>query len=132
MSRREAQQRFKVISSMIRPEFPATPEGQLFAGVVLQAIEDVMVPRSKGAEPHDRTSAFRYLAGDMWHAHKAGVDPDWIREILFRVGFPDDTCTESGRYNNTGHAKAKARQSRLLAQAVGYARQKRAATAGLS
>ncbi|KKL67746.1 hypothetical protein LCGC14_2131940, partial [marine sediment metagenome] len=105
---------------------------KLFACVVGQAIEDALIKNSNGSDERDMQSALRYLAGDMWHAAKAGVDPDWVRLILFRVGFPDDTCTESGWKHNNAQSKAKARRSRLLAKAVGCFGQERVASKRVS
>lgn len=54
--------------------------------VIAVALNDLITNRQGGEHEIYREAAARYLRGEMWHAHIAGVDPDWIRAQLARAG----------------------------------------------
>ena len=61
----------------IRSQFPAIPEGQLMGAIINGAIVDLSSTKY-------RLEAIRYLQGNMIHAEMAGVDADWIRDVLVK------------------------------------------------
>lgn len=63
----------------IGKQFPTSPDGKLMFAIVANAILDLL-------EKSERNEAIRYLRGDMWHANKCGVEPDWIRKVLTECG----------------------------------------------
>jgi hypothetical protein len=83
------QDKIDVTESLVRPQFPASPEGQLMAAIVMQAVRDAFCEDFDFKQEHARAehernkiSGLRYLVGDMPHATICGVDPDWIRLLL--------------------------------------------------
>ena len=61
----------------IRSQFPTIPEGQLMCATINGAIVDLSSTKY-------RLAAIRYLQGDMVHAGMAGVDANWIRDVLVK------------------------------------------------
>lgn len=80
-------QRAKVACRMIMTQFPSFPEGRLMGAVVCGAITDLNISILSGEETALlRRKAMTYLNGPMKHAELAGVEPEWIRLIMKRVG----------------------------------------------
>ena len=74
-----------LVAKKIHPQFPSTGEGQLMFSVVNQALVD-SVATDKKADKCERKSAIRYLQGSIFHAETVGVDSDWIKDVMTRVG----------------------------------------------
>lgn len=70
----------------IKPSFPSCPEGALACAVIMQAVEDATGILTKTRKRDDVISAIEYLMGDMRHASIAGVDADWVKEIMRDCG----------------------------------------------
>jgi len=80
---------FDVVHALVRKmsyQFPDCAEGRLMLGVISVALNDLITNRQGGEIEVYRERAAYYLRGDMWHAHIAGVDPDWIRAQLAKAG----------------------------------------------
>lgn len=87
--RRTSPETFDIVRALVRKmsyQFPNCPEGRFMLGVIAVALNDLITNRHGGEWEIYREAAARYLRGDMWHAHVAGVDPDWIRAQLAIAG----------------------------------------------
>ena len=87
------QDKIDITESVLKPQFPSSPEGQLMAAIVMQAIRDAFSDEFDFKHDHTRAeherakvSGLRYLVGDMPHAVICGVDPSWILRKLFKFG----------------------------------------------
>lgn len=74
--------RIKAIAWKIRPQFLEKPEGKFMFAIVERALADIGDFKCLA----DVRSACRYLNNDLIHAELAGVDPQWIREVISRAG----------------------------------------------
>lgn len=59
-----------------------SPEARLMAEVFIQAVRDGFATDNKA----DADEAQRYLDGPMPHVQLLGVDPEWVRSVLQRIG----------------------------------------------
>lgn len=88
-NRKTSPETFNLVRALIRKisyQFPDCPEGRFMLAVIAVALNDLITNREGGEYEIYREAAARYLRGEMWHAHIAGVDPDWIRAQLARAG----------------------------------------------
>lgn len=80
---------FDLVRAIVRKisyQFPDCPEGRFMLGVIAVALNDLITNRHGTDAEVNREAAAYYLRGEMWHAHVAGVDPEWIRAQLARAG----------------------------------------------
>jgi hypothetical protein len=87
--RRTPPETFDIVRAVIRKisfQFPDCPEGRFMLAVIAVALNDLITNRHGGEYEIYREAAARYLQGDIWHAHIAGVDPEWIRAQLTKAG----------------------------------------------
>jgi len=71
----------------IGSQFPPTPEGRLLAAVLTHTVRDLASPSA----PKIEKKAARFcLLGKIWFCEVAGVDSDWVREVLIREGVVED------------------------------------------
>jgi len=73
----------KQVMRVIKPQFIDTPEGRFMYAIVAGAVRESVGLGGSGAS---LLQARRYLFGDVIHAELAGVDVDWIRSTLHKVG----------------------------------------------
>jgi len=80
-------------TKLIRTQFPESSEANLMMAVIEQALRDLLIGdvESNGKIiPHaDRASAARYLSGSIHHAEICGVESEWIRRVLAKVGLDE-------------------------------------------
>lgn len=69
-------------------------------GVIAVALNDLITNRHGSEVEIAREAAAYYLRGSMWHAHVAGVDPEWIRAQLARAGIDISDSRNQGGANN--------------------------------
>ena len=74
------------VQYMIEPAFPQTPEGVLAFNVIARALDDAISEPTKTLHPRDIRTAITYLLGRIEHAWLAGVDGQWIRDIMRSCG----------------------------------------------
>lgn len=84
-ARRDVAKRIKLFEKKVFPQFPESGAGFLMFSIVLQAVRDAY---DDTVYPHEQRSGYAYLNSDMPHAQMAGVDPDWIRFVLKKIGLP--------------------------------------------
>ena len=78
-------QRVTAACSKIRTQFPDNPEAKLSFSVVSQAIKDAYCP-NHGCKELDITNARDFLQSEMLVATISGVEPEWIRLVLRKIG----------------------------------------------
>jgi len=71
----------------IRMQFPDDPHYNLYFSVIERAILDLMPRTNKSTnkiKEHARlkSTAKKYLSGEIYHAEACGVDSQWIRRIM--------------------------------------------------
>lgn len=71
----------RLLAVKIRSEFPPTPQCKLMFSVIEVALRDLTAEAAIV-----RSSARRYLSGEMLHAQVCDVDPDWIKRLMNDVG----------------------------------------------
>jgi len=74
-----------LISAVIKkigPHFVKSPEGAMWTAALRVALIDL------NSRLH-RASALKFLNGPMHLMQLAGVDPDWIRDVIKRAGLID-------------------------------------------
>ena len=74
------------VQRVIKGQFPQTPEGIMFFNVIARALDDAISEPTKTLHPRDIRTAITYLLGRMEHAWLAGVDGQWIRDIMKNCG----------------------------------------------
>jgi hypothetical protein len=74
------------LSKTLKAAYPDSPDGKLYFGILEQALEDL-------SKKDHKTSASRYLSGNIRHATAVGVDSDWIREKV-RLHLTPKMCDE--------------------------------------
>jgi len=76
--RENREKKAKHVCREIKSEFGKSPEEKLFFAIVERAIYDACVDGYYGARS--------YLSGYIPHAEMCGVDSDWIRRVIKKVG----------------------------------------------
>lgn len=74
----------KLVSDLIKREFPTSPEGQLMFAVLRHTILDLAL-KDNAKNREAILDAQLYFKMDMFHCHLCGVDPDWIIDVLIRA-----------------------------------------------
>jgi len=77
--------RMNMVIKKIRPQFGSTHEANLMFGVVETALYDSVEEDSR----YEPIMARKYLCGEILHASICGVDTDWIRDLIRKVGLGD-------------------------------------------
>jgi hypothetical protein len=62
-------------------QFPTIPEAQLMKEVLRQCLTDL-----DSDNRSERDSAIKYLREDLTCCEVCGVDPDWVRSVLAKIG----------------------------------------------
>ena len=58
------------------------PYQRLFLGVFEQALDDAIA----GHANCERSTAIKYLDGEMPHLVALGIEPDWVKRIIVQIG----------------------------------------------
>ena len=74
------------VQYLIEPSFPATPEGRLAYNIVARALEDSVSTPTKTLHRQDIATAIIYLLDDLRHTWLAGVDGQWVTEVMEECG----------------------------------------------
>ena len=91
LSMERQKHRAKAALKKISTQYPE--KGAMFFALLERTVLDLFI--------HDwRGPAVAYLNEDMWHSEISGVDPDWIRDTLRKMGvcFSRD-CRASARFH---------------------------------
>lgn len=75
-------QKVRRACAKIKTQFTNSGDSRLMYEVIANAIEDAFMKLSVNRTLSNKSSARRYLRGEMHHAELAGVDSQWIREVL--------------------------------------------------
>ena len=90
------------ITRRLKPEFTGSPQKTLMLKIVLQAVTDMTAepptsPKStskywKSQHKNNmqtwldtKIEAEQYIQHDLIHAIVVGVDPEWVRDTIFRI-----------------------------------------------
>lgn len=83
-------QKMNLIISLVKRQFPKGADGNLVVGILAQALKD-----SFCFEYIERYMARRFLRGDMYMIMMAGVEPEWIRSVIKKIGL--DISPQTGQ-----------------------------------
>jgi len=80
----------RAINKKIRPQFAASPEGNLMFAILERAILDLakvetkktLSKREEDMRFLERRQAASFLKGEITCAGLCGVDPDWVRKVI--------------------------------------------------
>jgi len=73
--------RVKMVERALWSQMPKVPEARLMLSVISTAIIDANLG-TRG----EKTAARIYLDGEISAAKVCGVDPDWVRTVMMRLG----------------------------------------------
>lgn len=90
VKRSEVLQRVRMLERTLWTQMPHMPEARLMLGVICGAVTDACMG-ARGV----RIAAYNYLRGEIPAAQVCGVDPDWVRIVIKRLGlWPDGVSNE--------------------------------------
>ena len=86
------QMKARLLGRKIESQFPVSPEARLMYSIVECALVDSVktIGQNKKGEKsmqdlQDRSSARRYLSGDMVHCEMCGVSSEWVRGLITKI-----------------------------------------------